>query len=111
MKAKPCWNNCAAEADDEIRRIDAMEDALSPLSMELKRVRGLITSLEMCHHKAERWVLLIVEAIAKGETDKGPGTGAKDSRHPWIRRSVCSFDDEMKTPDQALHSDVGKPRT
>ena len=83
MEERTCWNNCRTDpSDDEIRRIDAMKDALSPLSSDLKAVRGLITSLEMCHHKAERWMSLIVEAIATGGTSKGPGTRAKGSRHP-----------------------------
>ena len=83
MEKRPCWNNCPIQLeDDEVHRIDAMEDALSPLSAELKRVRGLITSLEMCHHKAERWVSLIVEAITTGGTGKGPGTRPRGSRHP-----------------------------
>ena len=83
MTARACWNNCRLNPDDnEIRGIDAMEDLLSPLSPELKRIRNLITSLEMCHHKAERWVSLIIEAIATGATSKGPGTRTKDSRHP-----------------------------
>jgi hypothetical protein len=37
-------------------------------------VRELISSLELCHHKAERWVHNIVEAIGTGTTDKGLGT-------------------------------------
>jgi len=69
-----CWSNCRIEpADDEIERIDAMEDALSPLSADLKAIRKLITSLEMCHHKAERWVTLIIEAIAGRKDEQGAG--------------------------------------
>lgn len=83
MNARPCWNNCRiASADNEILRIDSMEDALSPLSADLKSIRRLITSLEMCHHKAGRWVTLIIEAIADGKTSKGPGTRPQRSRHP-----------------------------
>ena len=75
--------NCPAEpSDDEIVRIDAMEDALSPLTADLKATRQLITSLEMCHHKADRWVTLIIEAIAAGKTSKGPGSRPEGTRHP-----------------------------
>jgi hypothetical protein len=82
-----------------------MEDALLPLSAELRHIRGLITSLEMCHHKAERWVSLIVDAIATGETDKGPGTRARGSRHPvedvWEAciRILAAWHDGMAIPD------------
>ena len=83
MNARPCWDNCCiTPSDDEIRRIDDMEDALQPLSADIKRIRRLITCLEMCHHKAERRVTLIVEAIADGKTSKGPGTRPRGSRHP-----------------------------
>ena len=93
MDARPCWSNCRiGPTDDEIERIDAMEDALSPLPADLKAIRRLITSLEMCHHKAERWVTLIIEAIADGKTSKGPGTRPEGSRHPaevnW-QKCVC----------------------
>jgi hypothetical protein len=83
MNPRPCWRNCCVDpGDPEISRIDAMEDALKPLPAELRAIRRLITSLEMCHHKAERWVSLIIEAIAEGRTSKGPGTRPKGSRHP-----------------------------
>jgi hypothetical protein len=83
MNPRPCWGNCRADpGDPEIVRIDAMEDALSPLSADLKAIRGLITSLEMCHHKAARWVALIIKAIADGKTAKGPGTRPQGARHP-----------------------------
>jgi hypothetical protein len=83
MKPRPCWRNCHVEpSDPEIARIDAMEDALVPLPAELRAIRKLITSLEMCHHKAERWVSLIIDAIAEGRTSKGPGTRPKGSLHP-----------------------------
>lgn len=28
--ARPCWQNCSGAEDDEVRCIDAMEDALGP---------------------------------------------------------------------------------
>jgi hypothetical protein len=60
------WRNCAFQPDAEIRRIDAMEDDLAPVGPEMARVRELISSLEMCHHKAERWVENIFAAIGAG---------------------------------------------
>ncbi len=38
----------------------------------------------MCHHKAERWVDLIIEAIASGRTTKGPGTRHSGTPHPAV---------------------------
>jgi hypothetical protein len=36
----------------------------------------------LCHHKAERWVNNIIEAIAEGETTKGLGTRSPGQQHP-----------------------------
>jgi hypothetical protein len=74
--------NCAAEPDDEILAIDALEDSISPHDDQTTRIRNLIKSLELCHHKAERWVELIIEAIGSGSTTKGPGTRTLGQRHP-----------------------------
>lgn len=50
MTARECWANCGIDPNDaEVHRIDVMEDALSPLSADLKAIRRLITSLEACH--------------------------------------------------------------
>jgi hypothetical protein len=57
-----------------MKAIDRMEDAMAPIDPAIANVRGLITGLELCHHKAERWVANIIEAIGKGETTKGLGT-------------------------------------
>ena len=77
------WNNCAIEADEEIVAIDGMEDKLHPLDKETIQIRKLITSLELCHHKAERWVELILESIASGKASRGPvGTRLSGKRHP-----------------------------
>jgi hypothetical protein len=75
------WANCAIEADDEILAIDAMEDRIAPLSPEATRVRGLISALEVCHHKAERWVQNVLAAIGGDETEKGLGTRPSGARH------------------------------
>jgi len=59
-----------------------MEDALGPLDPALSRVRGLISSLELCHHKAGRWLENILEAIATGDSTKGLGNREPGQLHP-----------------------------
>ncbi len=75
------WRNCAVETDSEILAIDRMEDDVAPIAEEVSRIRELISSLELCHHKAERWVGNIIEAIGAGETRKGLGTRSPGQRH------------------------------
>jgi len=68
----PCrswWCNCAIEVDTEIEAIDRMEDALDPLDPALARVRGLIGSLELCHHQG-------------GALDRQHCRGDRGGRHP-----------------------------
>jgi hypothetical protein len=79
---RPWWRNCALEPDSEILEIDAMEDRIAPISANLSRIRELISSLEMCHHKAERWVYNAIEAIGAGESGKGLGTRPPGQHHP-----------------------------
>lgn len=79
---RPCWCNCALEVDPEILEIDRLEDAIAPVEAGLVRVRGLITGLELCHHKAQRWIANIVEGIRSGDTAKGLGTREADRPHP-----------------------------
>jgi hypothetical protein len=62
------------ETDAEIQEIDRIEDRIAPLDENTSLIRNLISSLELCHHKAERWVDNLIEAIGTGETDKGLGT-------------------------------------
>jgi hypothetical protein len=95
MNQKPCrswWRNCALEADSEISAIDRMEDGIAPVSAEGLRIRELISSLEMCHHKAERWVHNIIEAIGAGDARKGPGARPPGQEHPAekIWRNACA---------------------
>jgi hypothetical protein len=54
--------------------IDALEDELAPLGAGSVEVRELISTLELCHHKAARWVENAIEAIGAGTTSKGLGT-------------------------------------
>ena len=106
------WANCALEPDDkEIQAIDALENSIAPLDDQTARIRELIGSLEMCHHKAERWVEVIIEAIGAGSTSKGPGTRSPGRRHPveqvWqnchdVLSSWCSC-----CPSEAMDLDVG----
>ena len=79
---RPWWRNCALEADSEILAIDRMEDDLAPLAANTSKIRELISTLEMCHHKAERWVVNIIEAIGSGETNKGLGARSPGQEHP-----------------------------
>ncbi len=75
------WRNCALEADSEILDIDRTEDAIAPIAPEVSRIRELISTLELCHHKAERWVFNIIEAIGVGDTKKGLGTRSAGQHH------------------------------
>ena len=76
------WRNCALEDDSEIMAIDRMEDHIAPIDPKVAQIRELISSLELCHHKAERWVGNIIKAIGAGETSKGLGTRSPGQRHP-----------------------------
>lgn len=85
------WRNCALEPDPEILDIDKMEDHIAPVGPNVSRVRELISSLELCHHKADRWVYNIIEAIGAGDTQKGLGTRSPGQEHPAERvwQNVC----------------------
>ncbi len=89
---RPWWRNCALEADSEILAIDRMEDQIAPIDPNVAKIRELISSLELCHHKAERWVANIIKAIGAGETRKGLGTRSPGQQHPaeWIWQNVCA---------------------
>lgn len=86
------WQNCAQEADSEISTIDKMEDRIAPIAPNVCKIRSLISTLELCHHKAERWVSNIIEAIATGETGKGLGTRTAGQTHPTeiVSKNVCA---------------------
>jgi hypothetical protein len=80
------------EADSEILAIDKLEDQIAPLGADISKIRELISSLELCHHKAERWVSNIVEAIGEGETTKGLATRSPGQQHPTeqVWRNACA---------------------
>jgi hypothetical protein len=82
VSCRSWWRNCALETDSEILDIDKMEDDIAPLAPDVSRIRELISSLELCHHKAVRRVHNIIEAIGRGETKKGPGTRLPGQHHP-----------------------------
>ena len=86
------WRNCALHADSEIMAIDAMEDHISPIDAKVSKIRELISSLELCHHKADRWVYNIIEAIGAGETTKGLGTRSPGQQHPGetVWKNACA---------------------
>lgn len=67
------WVNCAKEPDDEILAIDKLEDCISPLDESTIHIRQLIGCLECCHHKLERHVDIIIEAVRTGSTVKAKG--------------------------------------
>jgi hypothetical protein len=79
---RSCWQNCAQKADPKILAIDRMEDRIAPITKETSEIRDLISALELCHHKANRWVTNIVEAIGAGKTKKGLGTRSPGGQHP-----------------------------
>ena len=76
------WDNCASEADPEIMEIDAIGDRIGPIDPDISKIRKLISKLELCHHKADRWVDNIIEAIGAGKTQKGLGTRSPGKLHP-----------------------------
>ncbi len=67
---RPCWQNCGVEADAEMLKIDAMEDALAPLDGHTARIRWLITRFEACYHQADKEAERIVKAIGAGRCPK-----------------------------------------
>lgn len=75
------WRNCAQQVDQEILDIDSLEDRIYPLTKDISRIRELISTLELCHHKAEIWVSNIIAAIGSGQTTKGLGTRATGEPH------------------------------
>jgi hypothetical protein len=89
---RPWWRNCAVEEDPEILEIDSIEDSIAPLNPNVSKIRELISTLELCHHKADRWVDNIIEAIGAGRTQKGLGTREPASLHPVekIWQNACA---------------------
>jgi hypothetical protein len=69
-----------------------MEDTIAPVTESVSKVRELIAGLELCHHKAERWVNNIIEAIGAGETSKGLGTRSPGQQHPTekVWQNACA---------------------
>jgi hypothetical protein len=88
------WSNCdvGQEADPEILAIDRVEDRIAPIAPNVAKIRELIGRFEVCHHKAERWVSNILEAIATGETSKGLGTRPPGQVHPveLVSKNACA---------------------
>jgi len=92
ISCRAWWRNCALEADAEILNIDRIEDKIAPISSNISKIRELISSLELCHHKAEHWVYNIIEAIGTGDTQKGLGTRSIGQKHPVeiIWQNTCA---------------------
>ncbi len=64
--ARPCWRNCSGADDEEVRCIDAMEDALGALDEQTIQIRRLITLFEACYHEADKEAEFIAAAIGLG---------------------------------------------
>ena len=71
--------------------LDRIEIALGPLAENVRQTRALIGGIEMCHHKAERWVERIIDAIGSGEPGGGLGSRSQGQRHPieTSRTAAC----------------------
>lgn len=75
------WDNCGT-TDQETAELDRIEDALGPLAENVRQTRALIGGIEMCHHKSERWVEKIIDAIGSGQPGGGLGSRPPGQRHP-----------------------------
>jgi len=114
---RSCWRNCypadgkGALGDKERLAIDAMEDALAPLDESAIKIRKCITCFEACHHKAPRWLELIIQAIGSGSTSKGPGTRPPGKRAPieqvWQHAVAALSAWSAGCPAEAIDLDIG----
>ncbi|MGI9288541.1 MAG: hypothetical protein ACR2P1_24360, partial [Pseudomonadales bacterium] len=81
------WDNCGT-TDRETAALDRIEVTLGPLAENVRQTRALIGGIEMCHHKAERWVERIIDAIGSGQPGGGLGSRSQGQRHPietsWV---------------------------
>lgn len=75
------WDNCG-KTDRETAELDRIEVTLGPLAENVRQTRVLIGGIEMCHHKAERWVERIIDAIGSGQPGGGLGSRSQGQRHP-----------------------------
>lgn len=75
------WDNCGT-TDRETAALDRVEGALGPLAENVRQTRALIGRIEMCHHKAERWVERIIDAIGSGQPSGGLGSRSRGQHHP-----------------------------
>ncbi len=108
----PWWCNCALEADAEILVIDELEKEIAPLSPAAESTRQLIASFELCHHKADRWLDNIIDAIGSdSRSTKGLGTRSAEAHHPAedVWRNACAALSAWcaGTPVEAVDVSVG----
>ncbi|MBD3287064.1 hypothetical protein GF359_10415 [candidate division WOR-3 bacterium] len=88
MEKRKWWRNCFGYRDEkwpedaEVDAIDKLEDKLGKLDDDTVEIRNLIGRIELCHHKAERHVELIIRAIGEGKTLKKPGSRPVGEIHP-----------------------------
>ena len=76
------WRNCAGVPDAETEALERAEGELAPIPEHVRQTRELISGLEMCHLKAERWVEHIIDAIGTGRPKGGLGSRREGQRHP-----------------------------
>lgn len=76
------WRNCAGVPDAETETLDRIEHQLDSVPEHVWRTRELIAMLEMCHHKAQRWVEHIVDAIGTERPEGGLGSRTEGQHHP-----------------------------
>lgn len=74
------WRNI--EVDDEAREIDRRYAERQIPDGNVLAIRRLITQFEACHHKAGRWLELIIDAIGAGSVQRQPGQRALPGMHP-----------------------------
>ncbi len=64
---RKCWQNVTNTADREINAIDKLEDNLSFFSQaekdEIYKIRGAVSSYEICHHKALHRLHILIRSI------------------------------------------------
>ena len=89
---RPYWCNCTMETDAEIQEIDRLEDRIGPIDPDTTRIRELISTLELCYHKGERWIESILTTIGAGKTEKGLGTRTPGRIHPaeTVWQNACA---------------------
>jgi len=88
MKCREWWRNCATQPDDEIIAIDQFENQITPLTPGVAATRQLISTFEVCHHKAERWATNIIE---QSQRDNAKGSARANSAPSSAEELLSGF--------------------